>query len=644
MKILIYLFHAIGTLCFALSAQAGTPLWTFTPLTATTVSLPANGHVTVQYRVTNQSNKTRELRLRPLPAVTQVTTGPGVCGESFILAPQASCTLSLRVDGAQLTQPISDGPVVCTGSSALQCYRPALGNELRVTQVAASPRISIVVQPGTMLPDQVVTDSSVHAIYQITNNSLVTANHATIGSLPPHATIDPSGCGTTGSFTLAPGQSCTLKLMVSAVGLAAGSTLDGSTAPNALTACWSDDDFIVNCADTNDVLHLTVLSAPSLEYLTLMQDVLTNADLWSGTPEILSADYGFEGIAGVAEGQANVIAAGGTWQTISTPGARYAVHTTALTPSEVAFGFGYATQNADAIPVCLSWPVLPSTVSPSDFLLTLNTGQTVQPEVASISPNFSYNKRGCVTIFGHFGNRLAPGTPGAIYPTQLTIVDKGTTLKLVGPSGPVSAVGLTKSCGNSYQTGGGPKLIGAKLSVMNDVGQDAPVAFTTHFPNGGTALYASNAQYRLRLYTTAPLSPDGVTAILPTDFGQFFQVQVTESGVATLLTQTDIPYSFMAGTITVVGLADLGKYNLPLNDAYIADRDNYLDIILKGDEAAMRLVTAVIIPATGGYLPLYNLGGPGNDPTPGVTYTQPGPALTQPVTIAIDDPQTVNYP
>ena len=187
-------------------------------------------------------------------------------------------------------------------------------------------------------------------------------------------------------------------------------------------------------------------------------------------------------------------------------------------------------------------------------------------------------------------------------------------------------------------------MIGAKLSVMNDIGQDAPVLFDEYVPNGGTALYGANAQYRLRIYTTAGISPDGVAAILPTDFSKFFQVQVTDNGVTTLLTQTNVPYNFSAGTITIVGLADLGNVDEPLNDAYVADRDNYLDIILKGDEAAMRLITAVIIPASGSYSPLYNPGGPGNNPTPGVTYTFPGPYTLQPVTIALDDPQTVTYP
>ncbi len=500
---------------------------------------------------------------------------------------------------------------------------------------------TITVQPGTYLPSQVALGSTVHAIYQVTNNNSITANNATFVSLPPNTSINPSGCGATNSFSLAPGQSCTLTLTISPTGLTPGQIIDGSKAPNVLMACWNDG---ISCAGTTDLLSVTVIPAPSLSYQSLMQDVLINADLWGTTPAILSANYGFQGIEGVPQGEANVIAAGGAWETITTPGAAYNAFTTASTPFDVAFGWGYSTYYDDAMPVCFSWPVLPSTVNPSDFMLTLNTGQTVQPDVASISPNLLYNKRSCVVIFGKFGNRLAPGTAGAVYPVSLNIIDKGTTLMLVGPNGPVSAVGLSQSCGNPYTPGGGPKLIGAKLSVQNDVGQSAPVLFSANVPNGGTALYGANAQYRLRIYTTAGISPDGVAAILPTDFSKYFQVQVVENGITTLLTQTNVPYSFSAGTITVVGLADLGIYNAPYNDAYVADRDNYLDIILMGDEAAMRLITAVIIPASGSYSPLYNPGGPGNNPTPGVTYTFPGPTWVQPVTIALDNPQTVTYP
>ncbi|MFC3909134.1 hypothetical protein ACFORL_08605 [Legionella dresdenensis] len=500
----------------------------------------------------------------------------------------------------------------------------------------------ITAKSNTILPTEVAIGFPVHAIYQITNPNPIAAVNASIVSLPPSTSIDSSGCG--GTFTLAPNASCTLTLIISPDGLHVGDVISGARSPNVLMACWDDGVSCAGVTNSNDLLRVEVIPPPSLTYQSLLEDKLVNADLWGSQPEMLSANYGFEGIEGVPGNEAGVIAAGGTWMIITTPDAPFAAYTTAQSPSDVAIGFGYPTDHADAMPICFSWPVLPSTVNPTDFRLTLNTGEVVRPAVASITPNFLYNKRSCVVIFGEFGNRLAPGTPGAVYPVQVTVVDNGTTLKLVGPNGPVSAVGLTKSSGNPYQSGGGPKLIGAKLSIMNDIGQNAPVAFKSNLPNGGTALYGADAQYRLRIYTTAGISPDGVAAILPSDYSNFFQVEVTENGVSTLLTQTNVPYIFSAGVITVVGMADLGKYDLPLNDAYVADRDNYLDIILKGDDAAMRLITAVIIPASGSYLPLYNPGGPGNNPVPGVTYTYPGPSWTQPVTIAIDDPLTVNYP
>lgn len=88
---------------------------------------------------------------------------------------------------------------------------------------------TITVQPNTFLPDQVATGFTVHAIYQITNNNPITANNATIVSLPPYSSIDPSGCGTTNSFTLAPGQSCTLILIISAAGLTPGTVIKYGT-------------------------------------------------------------------------------------------------------------------------------------------------------------------------------------------------------------------------------------------------------------------------------------------------------------------------------------------------------------------------------------------------------------------------------
>jgi hypothetical protein len=90
-------------------------------------------------------------------------------------------------------------------------------------------------------------------------------------------------------------------------------------------------------------------------------------------------------------------------------------------------------------------------------------------------------------------------------------------------------------------------------------------------------------------------------------------------------------------------LADLGGPQDAYDDCYNEDKDNYIDIILDGDDAAVRKITTVEIPSSRDYSPLYNPGGPGNDPAPGVRYSAPSPPIAQPVTIALDDPMTVTY-
>lgn len=399
-------------------------------------------------------------------------------------------------------------------------------------------------------------------------------------------------------------------------------------------------DNLVNPVNPN--LNVIVQQDPLS--LTLWKDIIINADLWSDQPEIMSAGYGFEGIEGVPQGESNVIAAGGAWEIVTTANPPYAALTTAKTPYAVSIAWGYPTYYADAMPIVFSWPVLPSSVDRSDFAVTLNTGEVVTPYVASISPNLEYNERSCVVIFGEFGNRLAPGTLGAVYPVQVTIVNK---LKLLGPNGLVSAVGLSKDSTNPYVDNGGPTLVAAKLSKMSILGEGVGESnvFVGDYPNNGVAYYGeSNAQYRLRIYTTGGFSPDGVAAVKPNDFQKFFRLQLTNPDkTISWLTTTHYTYSFPQGNIEIIGLSDLGLAGESINDAYTEDNDNYIDIILKGDEAVMRLITGVEIPAANGYLPFYNPGGPGNNPTLGITYTSPGASRLQLVTMAIDDPKTVTY-
>nr|WP_302473913.1 DUF1566 domain-containing protein [Legionella sp. PL877] len=130
---------------------AGTPLWTFEPLTATTIAVPANGTAMVQYRITNQSSKPHTLTMQPIRGITQVTTGLNGCGNPFVLRGKNSCILSLQINGSQLNGSVMDGPVVCQQGSTSQCYRPSSINILRITQAPPITDAVIAVNPTTLL-------------------------------------------------------------------------------------------------------------------------------------------------------------------------------------------------------------------------------------------------------------------------------------------------------------------------------------------------------------------------------------------------------------------------------------------------------------------------------------------------------------
>lgn len=388
----------------------------------------------------------------------------------------------------------------------------------------------------------------------------------------------------------------------------------------------------------------------------LHQDILINADIWYKEPMILSANYGFDNIIGVPGGEKEVRAAGGTWNSVQCSNGqepdRRAL-TSSPQPFNMALTTGVWLDHADGLPVVFSWPLLPSTLDATDFRVTLNTGETVIPHTATISPNLEYNERNTAVLFGEFGNRRLPEEPGAVYVVTVEIVADSTPLTLVGPGGRlVSAVGMSKDAtSNPYVTG--PSLVGAKLNRLTDAGEGAPALFAGQLPNDGIALYGSQGQYRLRVLTTGGFSPDGVGSVLPTEFERFFRVHLkTANGETVVISKVNVDYEVDGGKVRVIGLAELGTKEAPGNDGtpgnsfdncYVEDHDNYIDIILAGDEQAVRRITDVEIPASGGYSPFYNPGGPGNAPTPNVRYTAPGPYDLQPVAMALDDPMTVTY-
>ena len=419
----------------------------------------------------------------------------------------------------------------------------------------------------------------------------------------------------------------------------------------ALCACCA-------CCASMLCANATAQSLPAPQWMK--RDILINADIWEEEPKILAAGLGFTNILGVPGiaipivGEWIVRLIGGTWNDVPDDGDGVPTRalTSAATPIAIWFGYGTPALLCDGFPVEFSWPVQPSTVDASDFLVTLSDGSQVTPVAASIFPNFEYNERSTVVLVGQFGDRRDPSVdPDAVYVVKLEIVEDDSPLHLVGLGGKrVSAVGFSYGDGETpmtpYLEGSGPKLCAAKLSRLRIVGDNGPPMLRGALPNHGKAIWGPTAKYRLRVLTTGGFSPDGVASVLPSDFERFFKIRAQDkNGKEIWITEAGAIYEIDGYHLQVMGLADLGlKESLDQwNLAYSEDHDNQIDIIMRGDEEAMRRITDVVIPANGDYSPFYNPGGPGNAPTPGVTYTQPGPEWWQPVLQAIDDPMTVTW-
>ncbi|CAM4407715.1 MAG: hypothetical protein LEGION0403_FIIPPAGN_00912 [Legionella sp.] len=123
----------VWLICTMALVHAGTPLWTFTPLAATTITVAANDTAKVSYYVTNQSRRSYTLAMKAILGVTQVTTS-GNCPNPFVLGYRQSCTLTLSINGSALNGNVNGGPVVCSQRNPSQCYQPSAANSLHITK------------------------------------------------------------------------------------------------------------------------------------------------------------------------------------------------------------------------------------------------------------------------------------------------------------------------------------------------------------------------------------------------------------------------------------------------------------------------------------------------------------------------------
>lgn len=366
---------------------------------------------------------------------------------------------------------------------------------------------------------------------------------------------------------------------------------------------------------------------------SLNQNLLLGADYYGSVARIITANYGFDGYMGVPDlngtdsaSQAAAYAAGIAWENLDPSlGAASRAYYAGVGADTFLATYGVAGNQADTIPIVFNFPVLASTLNPTDFRVTMNTGEVVTPITASYLPNLEYNERQTVVVSGEWGNRLQPGEDGARYPVSFSVVADDTPLMLVGPEGLVSAVGMTVASANPYVEGNGPRIVGAKLNAYSDLGEGSPIWTLNSFANSGSDLYGSNVQYKLRIYTSAGFSSDGIGSILPTEYSRYFLIEAQdELGNVIELTETGVDYQIGGfGSVRILGLADTGLAQSSYNEAYIEDHDNQYDVIMTGDAAAIAQLMTIRMPSSGAYSPVYNPGGPGNDPTinPDVPFT-----------------------
>ncbi len=133
-QVFIILTLLFTSLCFATVAQAGIPVWSFTPDTSfpPQTSVTSTGINTVKYVITNNSSKPHTLAIMPQPGVSQANP-------CYLGAKGSTCTLILTIAGSALpASGFSGGPVLCqtysdgvTPSPAM-CYQPSQADSLAI--------------------------------------------------------------------------------------------------------------------------------------------------------------------------------------------------------------------------------------------------------------------------------------------------------------------------------------------------------------------------------------------------------------------------------------------------------------------------------------------------------------------------------
>lgn len=326
---------------------AGIPLWTFEPLTATTISVTATGTANIKYRVTNQSKKSHTLSMRLIPGITQETTA-GYCSSPFVLAYQQSCTLGLSVNGGSLSGNVVGGPIVCQGGNPLQCYQPSQANSLNITKISSftvGGTVTGLTETVTLLNNNtnstlISRDGSFTFSTPIANGSTYSV---TVGTQPPDQTCTVfNGTGTVNGADVT-----NVVVTCSTNAYYVGGTISGLTG----TVVLLNNDTNPTARSTNDGFIFSIPIADGSPYSVTVatQPVDQTCSVANGTGIMSGADvddvvvtcsadtYKVGGnITGLAQGETVTLLNNGTDATLFSANGAFAF------PTEIADGSPYA--------------------------------------------------------------------------------------------------------------------------------------------------------------------------------------------------------------------------------------------------------------------------------------------------------------
>lgn len=195
------------------TAEASTPVWTFSPVAGypPTVVVNSAGMVIIKYIVTNQSHKMHILQMQPIQGIE-------ASGCNTLLGYHESCPLTMVVNGAQLAGSVNGGPVLCEQGNPNLCYQPSPNNRLAITlsqqPVTLTPSVKTLALSTNCTPSSSCTSTKNAALtghprqISIHNTGLISATNVRVSAenLPAGTSISANTC----VGTLAAGASCTI--------------------------------------------------------------------------------------------------------------------------------------------------------------------------------------------------------------------------------------------------------------------------------------------------------------------------------------------------------------------------------------------------------------------------------------------------